>query len=73
LKRGSNSLIQLYSSWSASTSVLTTVHSTELAVVTICRVRGCRFCTSWKYEDSRLRRLFALPTYTTRPRSSRKR
>jgi hypothetical protein len=35
LKRGSNSLIQLYSSWSASTSVPTTVQSTLDAVVTI--------------------------------------
>ena len=40
LNRGSNSLIQLYSSCSASTSVATTVHSTLAAVVTICRVRG---------------------------------
>src|SRR6059058_624099 len=71
LNRGSYSLIQEYSSCSASTSVVTTVHSTEAAVVTICRVRGCRFAVSWKYDVSRLRRLFALPTYTTRPRSSR--
>jgi len=35
LNRGSNSLIQLYSSWRASTSVLTTVHSTLPAVITI--------------------------------------
>jgi len=33
-------LIQLYSSWSASTSVATTVHSTLPAVVTMRRVRG---------------------------------
>ncbi len=48
LKRGSNSLIQEYSSASASTSVLTTVHSTELAVSTICWVRWCRPEMSWK-------------------------
>ena len=41
LKRGSYSLIQEYSSCSASTSVCTTVHSTLLAVVTIVRVRSC--------------------------------
>ena len=35
LNRGSNSLIQLYSSCSASTSVVTIVHSTLAAVVTI--------------------------------------
>ena len=60
--RGPNSLIQLYSSCSASTSVLTTVHSTLAAVVTICRVRGCRPATSAKYDVNRLRRLLALPT-----------
>jgi hypothetical protein len=37
-----------YSSCSASTSVLTTVHSTLPAVVTICRVRGCRLEMSAK-------------------------
>ena len=62
LKRGSNSLIQEYSSWSASTSVATTVHSTDAAVVTIVAVRGCRPAMSWKYDDSRGRRLLALPT-----------
>ena len=35
-------MIQLYSSWSASTSVPTTVHSTLPAVITICRVRGAQ-------------------------------
>jgi hypothetical protein len=48
LNRGSNSLIQEYSSASASTSVPTTVHCTEDAVVTIVCVRGCRPPTSWK-------------------------
>ena len=62
LKRGSNSLIQLYSSWSASTSVLTTVHSTADAEVTIVAVRAWRLPTSWKYDESRARRFFALPT-----------
>ena len=42
--------------------VRTTVHSTEAAVVTIVAVRGCRALMSWKYEDSRGRRDFALPT-----------
>jgi hypothetical protein len=42
LKRGSNSLIQEYSSCKASTSVLTTVQSTLAAVVTIDRVRLSR-------------------------------
>src|SRR5689334_6192274 len=73
LKRGSNSLIQEYSSCSASTSVLTTVHSTDAAVVTMVAVRGCRLAMSWKYDVSRERRFFAFPTYTTRPRASRNR
>ena len=62
LNRGSNSLIQLYSSCSASTSVFTTVHSTLPAVITIWRVRGARPEMSAKYDVSRLRRLLALPT-----------
>jgi hypothetical protein len=62
LNRGSNSLIQLYSSCRASTSVLTTVHSTAAAEVTMVWVRGCRFARSWKYDESRGRRLLALPT-----------
>src|SRR4051794_20363948 len=62
LKRGSYSLIQEYSSCSDSTSVPTTVHSTFAAVVTIACVRGCRLTRSWKYDDSRARRFFALPT-----------
>jgi hypothetical protein len=62
LNRGSNSLIQEYSSCSASTSVLTTVHSTEAPVATMVAVRACRFETSWKYDDNRCRRLTALPT-----------
>ncbi|CPU67129.1 Uncharacterised protein [Mycobacteroides abscessus] len=48
LNRGSNSLIHVYSSASASTSVPTTVHSTDAAVVTIVWVRWCRLATSWK-------------------------
>jgi hypothetical protein len=62
LKRGSYSLIQVYSSWSDSTSVLTTVHSTLAALWTIAWVRGRSADRSWKYEFSRARRLFALPT-----------
>ncbi len=62
LNRGSNSLIQEYSSCSASTSLPTTVQSTFAAVFTIPWVRGCRFARSWKYDDSRARRFFALPT-----------
>jgi len=73
LNRGSNSLIQEYSSCSASTSVFTTVHSTLAALVTIVAVRGCRLTMSWKYDVRRARRFFALPTYTTRLCSSRKR
>jgi hypothetical protein len=38
----------VYSNWSASTSLATTVHSTEDALNTICRVRGWRVVTSWK-------------------------
>jgi hypothetical protein len=53
--------------------VLTTVHSTEAALLTIVAVRGWRFATSWKYDESRARRFFALPTYTTRRCASRKR
>ncbi|MEY9811433.1 hypothetical protein RKD21_001690 [Streptomyces albogriseolus] len=41
-------MIQEYSSCSASTSVETTVHSTDAAVVTIDRVRGCSPARSWK-------------------------
>jgi hypothetical protein len=55
-------LIQEYSSWSASTSVRTTVHSTWAALVTIAKVRGWSAARSWKYELSRDRRDFALPT-----------
>ncbi len=62
LKRGSYSLIQEYSSCSASTSVLTTVHSTLAAVVTMVAVRACRLPMSWKYDESRARRFLALPT-----------
>ena len=62
LNRGSYSLIQEYSSCSASTSVLTTVHSTLVAEVTMEAVRGCRLPRSWKYDVSRDRRFLALPT-----------
>ena len=62
LNRGSNSWIQEYSSWSASTSVSTTVRSTLAAVVTMVAVRWWRLPMSWKYDDSRARRLLALPT-----------
>jgi hypothetical protein len=55
-------LIHVYSSWSASTSVSTTVQSTDAAVVTICWVRGCSPAMSWKYELRRERSDFALPT-----------
>ena len=41
LNGGSNSLIQVYSSWSASISEPTVVHSTLRAVRTIRRVRSC--------------------------------
>ena len=62
LNRGSNSLIQEYSSWSASTSVLTTVQSTLAADRTMVWVRGCIPAKSAKYEFSRDRRFLALPT-----------
>ncbi|SII80977.1 Uncharacterised protein [Mycobacteroides abscessus subsp. abscessus] len=62
LNRGLNSLIHVHSSWRASTSVSTTVHSTEAAVWTIVDVRGWRAAGLEKYELSRLRRFFALPT-----------
>ncbi len=73
LNLGSYSLIQEYSSDSASTSVATTTQSTDVAVVTIARVRGCSVAGSAKYDVSRARRLRALPTYTTWPLPSRKR
>ena len=41
---------------------ITTVHSTLAAVVTMVAVRGWRPPMSWKYDDSRARRFFALPT-----------
>ena len=62
LNRGSNSLIQEYSSWSASTSVFTTVHSTDAAVVSIIWVRGCSAVKSAKYWFSRCRSDLAFPT-----------
>ncbi len=62
LNRGSYSLIQEYSSCSASTSVFTVVHSTPAAVNTMVWVRGCSPAGSAKYEFSRCRRLLALPT-----------
>ena len=40
----------------------TTVQSTPAALRTMVWVRGCSAATSWKYDESRLRRLFALPT-----------
>ena len=48
LNGGANSLIQLYSSCSASNSLPTTVHSTLAAVVTIRRVRSCSDRSGWK-------------------------
>ncbi len=48
LNRGSYCWIQVNSSARASTSVPTTVHSTDAAVVTIRCVRSCRCATSWK-------------------------
>jgi len=42
LNRGSNCLIQVYSSWSDSSSFWTTVHSTFAAARTIVWVRKCR-------------------------------
>jgi hypothetical protein len=48
LNRGSNSLIQEYSSCSASTSLLTVTQSTADAVVTICCVRACSVHVSAK-------------------------
>ena len=40
----------------------TTVHSTDAAVVTIVAVRGCSAVMSWKYDETRGRSDFALPT-----------
>jgi hypothetical protein len=44
LNRGSNSLIQVYSSCRASSSLPTTVHSTLAAVKTMLRVLASRPC-----------------------------
>src|SRR5699024_12304562 len=71
LNRGLYSLIHVHSSWRASTSVATTVNSTEFAVCTIVEVRGCSWAGVEKYELSRLRRFFAFPTYITRRSGSR--
>src|ERR1035441_11088400 len=68
LNLGSNSLIQEYSSCSASTSVPTTVHSTPAAVLSIIWVRGCRLAKSAKEEVRRCLRDFAFPTLRNRPR-----
>ncbi|GAP60163.1 hypothetical protein AHiyo1_36270 [Arthrobacter sp. Hiyo1] len=62
LKRGLNSLIQVYSSWSDSSSLPTMVHSTLLAACTIACVFGSKPAGLAKYEFSRDRRFFALPT-----------
>jgi hypothetical protein len=48
LNRGSNSLIHEYSRARASTSVPTTVHSTDAADVTIDCVLGWSAARSWK-------------------------
>ena len=50
------------SDYFGSSSLPTTVHSTFEAVVTMACVRGCRCTRSWKYDDNRARRFFALPT-----------
>ena len=68
LNRGRCFLIRLYSRNSASTSLRTAIHSTESAVLTICAVRSDSPVE--KYDITRLRRLFALPTYSTRPSAS---
>lgn len=73
LNRGSYCLIQVYSSWSDSSSLRTTVQSTDAAVRTIVWVRKCKDAGSAKYEFNRCRRFFALPTYKTVPAASRKR
>ena len=52
--------MRLNSRKSASTSLRTAIHSTESAVLTICTVRSERPVE--KYDITRLRRLFALPT-----------
>src|SRR5699024_2497718 len=73
LNRGVNSLIQVYSSWMASCSEATTVHSTAAAVCTMVRVFGGKVLGLTKYELRRERRLLALPTEMIRPWGSLKR
>ena len=48
LNRGRYSLIHVYSSWRASSSEATTVHSTADAVNTMVRVLVARRAGSWK-------------------------
>ena len=48
LNRGRYSLIHVYSSWSASSSEPTTVHSTAAAVNTMVRVLVASRAGSWK-------------------------
>ena len=60
LKRGRCFLMRLYSRNSASTSLRTAIHSTVAAASTIWRVRSMRPVP--KYDITRLRRFFALPT-----------
>src|SRR5699024_2833850 len=55
-------LIQVYSSWMASCSEATTVHSTAAAVCTMVCVLGGSVLGFTKYELRRERRLLALPT-----------
>src|SRR5699024_6938693 len=62
LNRGVNSLIQVYSSWMASCSEVTTVHSIAAAVCTMVCVLGGSVLGFTKYELRRERRLLALPT-----------
>src|SRR5699024_10865441 len=68
LNRGLYSLIHVHSSWRASTSVSTTVHSTEFAVWTIVEVRGCSWADCGGSSPSRRRSPAGRGPGTCRPR-----
>src|SRR5579883_1788107 len=74
LKGGRCRLTRFCSRWSASTSVPVTIVSIVATRPAICRMpTRVSLEPAWKYDRTRGRSDFALPTYSTSPRVSRKR
>src|SRR6266516_4653813 len=65
-------LTRFCSRWSASTSVPVTITSTSAIRFTMRAIPARVSPPCWKYERTRGRKVFALPTYSTSPRSSLK-